>query len=208
MTSRVEPRYDATTWGWFRTSSQSPSTTTRPRSQAMMRSDTRADERHVVLDEQDARAGDVADAEEQRAERFGLALRDTRRRLVEQDHLRLDPDLAREVDDAAAPGGEVGHELVAVVVEAHHRDELVGPLPEPALGEHDVREVEHRRDRVPELDGPVERDADRLVHGERAEQAGVLERAREPERRTALAAPRPGRAGGARSPRRSTAPAH
>src|SRR5262249_16526082 len=40
MTSRVEPRYEATTCGCSRTDSHSPSTTTRPRSSVRMRSDT------------------------------------------------------------------------------------------------------------------------------------------------------------------------
>ena len=145
-----------------------------------------ADQTHVVLDEQDAGAGDVADAQQQRTERLGLALRDARRWLVEQDHLGVDPDLAREVDDPAASGREVGDELVAVVVETHHRDQLVGTLAELPLGAQHVREVEHLRDRVPVAQRPVDGDADRLMHGEAAEQTGVLERTGQSEARAPL----------------------
>ena len=54
-------------------------------------------------------------------------------------------------------------------------------LPRRRSAISDVGEVEHRRDRVPDPERPVERDADRLVHREPAEQPGVLERTREPE---------------------------
>ena len=43
-------------------------------------------------------------------------------------------DLAREVDDPPAAGGEVGDELVAELAESHGVDELVGPPGEPAFG--------------------------------------------------------------------------
>ena len=74
-------------------------------------------------------------------------------------------------------------ELVAEVVEAHDLDELVGPVAEPPLG--DARRsgrCRARGDRDPRpRAGSVERDADRLVHGERAEEPGVLERPRQAE---------------------------
>ena len=59
------------------------------------------DEAHVVLDDDEAGVEGVADAEEERAERLGLALGDARRRLVEQDDRRLVGEHARQVDDAA-----------------------------------------------------------------------------------------------------------
>ena len=54
------------------------------------------DRRHtrVVLDEQQAGTGDLADAAEQAGERLRLPLRDAGRRLVEQHHRRRDADLA------------------------------------------------------------------------------------------------------------------
>ena len=48
----------------------------------------RPEKRHVVLDDDEARAHLVADAQQQRAQRLGLALGDAARRLVEQEHRR------------------------------------------------------------------------------------------------------------------------
>ena len=66
----------------------------------------------------------LADAQQQRAERLGLALRDARRRLVEQQHRRSVREHAREVDDAPAAGRELADELVAEVGDAEQLEQL------------------------------------------------------------------------------------
>ena len=84
------------------------------------------DEREVVLDHEQARAGELADLEEQRGERLGLALRDAGRRLVEQDDAWAHADVAGEIDQPAGAGRQIRHELVAEVAEPRDLDELVG----------------------------------------------------------------------------------
>ena len=76
----------------------------------------------------EAGAERVADAQQQRAERLGLALGDARRRLVEQDHGRLVGEHAGEVDHAARAGGQLADELRAERLEAHQLDQLVDPV--------------------------------------------------------------------------------
>ena len=58
-------------------------------------------------------AGASRIAQQQRRQRFGLALRDARRRLVEQDDRRSLHQQAGEVDDAARAGRQLADELVA-----------------------------------------------------------------------------------------------
>ena len=80
------------------------------------------DERHVVLDHEHRRAELALDAHDQRAERFGLALRDAAGRFVEQEDARVDREQRAQLDDPAGPGGEVRHELVGVAAEAEEVD--------------------------------------------------------------------------------------
>ena len=63
---------------------------------------------------------------DQRAERFGLALRDAGGRLVEADDARRDREHRRELDDAAGAGRQLGDEAVGVAAEAEEVDELGG----------------------------------------------------------------------------------
>ena len=93
-----------------------------------------------MLDHEQARAGDVADARSSTGpsasvSRCAMPDDGSSSRIT----FGLDTDLAGEVDDAPAPGGEVRHELVAEVAEPHDLDQLVGPLGEPAFGRRDVR---------------------------------------------------------------------
>ena len=93
----------------------------------------RREQRHVVLDDQQARAGHLADAQQQRAERLGLPLRDARRRLVEQQHARAVREHAREVDDAPAAGRQLADVLVAERAEPEQLDQLLDPRARPSL---------------------------------------------------------------------------
>ena len=91
-----------------------PMATTAPSSSATSRSEIAGDQRHVVLDHDQRGAGLVADVEQHRAERLGLALGDARRRLVEQQHVGVVRQRAGEVDDAAGAGRQLADELVGV----------------------------------------------------------------------------------------------
>ena len=146
------------------------------------------DERHVVLDHEEGRPEPLADAQQQRAERLGLALGDAARRLVEQHDRRAVGDDAGQVDDAAGAGRQLAHELRPEGAEAEQLDELVDPPAHLLLGVERRGQVQGGRQRVAHLDLPLEGDGDRLLDGERGEQPGVLERAPE-------AAAGPGRAG-------------
>jgi hypothetical protein len=64
----------------------------------------RPQQRHVVLDDDERRARLVADADQQWREGLGVALSDTCRRLVEQQHDRIGGEEARELDDATHAG--------------------------------------------------------------------------------------------------------
>ena len=113
-------------------------------------------------------------------ERLGLALRDAARRLVEQDDRRAVGDDAGEVDDAARAGGELADELRAEGAEPEQVDELVDPLAGLLLGVEGGGQVERGAQRVAHVDPPLERDGDRLLDGERGQEAGVLEGAAQP----------------------------
>ena len=119
--------------------------------------------------------------EQQRPERFGLALGDAARRLVEQEHGRLMGEDAREVDDAPAARGQLVHELVAERAEPHELDQLLDPVVDCGLGVDDRGEVQRGGERVADVHAALERDGDRLGDGERREEAAVLERATEAE---------------------------
>ena len=105
-------------------------------------------------------------------ERLGLALGDARRRLVEQQQPRLQRDEAGDLGDAPGAGRQLLDLLVAVAVETHPVDELVGQHGLAALlaAQAEQREEARRVD-------PLERQPHALEHGERREQRGVLERA-------------------------------
>ena len=90
-------------------------------------------------------AGVLADPEQQRAEGLGLLLGDAAGRLVEQEHLRVLGEDARQVDDAAAAGRQLAGELLAEGVEAHELDELVDLSAHRQLGLVRRRQLEARR---------------------------------------------------------------
>ena len=119
-----------------------------------------------MLDHEQRRAGALADAQQQRAERLGLALGDARRRLVEQQHRRAVREDAREVDDPAASGRELADELVAEVGDAEHLEQLLDARVDVVLGVDHPREVERGGDRVAHVEVALERQRDRLPHAE------------------------------------------
>ena len=135
-----------------------------------------------MLDHEQAGAGDVAQAERARAR----ALRSRAAR---------SPPRARRAGSprAARRSGTRGRRCAGSRWRARRRtcrgtspspmvvDELVGTPAEPAFGARDVRRVQRREHGIPERQLVVERDAQRLVDGERAEEPCVLERARQAE---------------------------
>src|SRR5207247_7752590 len=85
----------------------------------------RRQKRHIVLDDEQARAGEIANLAQQGAEGFGLSLRDPRRRFVEEDDLRFMREDAREVDHAPRPRRDLLDDLVAERPEADPPDGLL-----------------------------------------------------------------------------------
>ena len=133
-----------------------------------------------------AQPGSVADVEQQRAERLGLALGDAGRRLVEQqDTSGRAPMMQARSTMRRRAGRQLADELVAEGAEAHQLDELVDLLAHRQLRLARRGQAEQRG-----RDGPrtsrwrSSATAMRLGDGERREEAGVLERA-------AQAVPRP-----------------
>ena len=100
------------------------------------RSEIDGDQRHVVLDDEQAGAELVADAQQQRAERLGLALGDAARRLVEQEHGRVGgrATQARSTIRRRA-GRQLADELVAERAEAQQLDQLVDPVADASSSE-------------------------------------------------------------------------
>ena len=123
------------------------------------------DHGHVVLDHEHAGVEFVADALDERHERFALALRDARGRLVEAEHPRARGHQARELDDAPRPRRQLVHELVAEAAEAEEVDDLVG------LGAGRALPAGHS----------VHRQADGVAHAQVGEELRALERSTEPE---------------------------
>ena len=112
------------------------------------------------------------------AEALGLGLGDARRRLVEQQHLRLGGQHAGQVDDAAQAGRQLLDELVAVGAELEQLDEPLGPQPQPGARPGGPAGSRARRgSALLHLEPLLEGDEQRLEDGERREQAGVLEAA-------------------------------
>ena len=121
--------------------------------------------------------------DEQRAERLGLALGDARRRLVEQDHRRLVGEHAGQVDDAARAGGSSPTNLERNASRPSSSISSSTRWRDRRLAVHERRQAEGGVERVAHVDPALEGDQQRLLDGERREQARVLERAAEPGRR-------------------------
>ena len=135
----------------------------------------RHDERQVVLDDDERGVELALDPLDQRAERLGLALGDTRGRFVEADDARRDREHRRELDDAAGTGRELDDEAVGVAAEAEEVDELgrLGPL-RALLG--DRRRIEEQRSPERRRAARLERELHGLAHGELGEQPSRLGR--------------------------------
>ena len=133
-----------------------------------------------MLDDDERRVELLLHALDERAERFGFALRDAGGRLVEADHARRDGEHGRELDDAAGAGRQLGDEPVGVAAEPEEVDELRRPRRAwPARrGSTATSERAPERRAVPRF----ERELHGLAHGELGEQRRGLERAAEAER--------------------------
>ena len=141
----------------------------------------REDQRQVVLDDDERRVELLLHAQDQRAERFGFALRDAGGRLVETDHAGRDREHARELDDAPGAGRELGDVAVGVAAEPEEVDELrrfgvLGPL---AVGSTATTRATTQNDVRCRASSAS---SHRLADGELGEQDRALERAAEPER--------------------------
>ena len=84
------------------------------------------DHGHVVLDDEQAGVELVADAQDQRAERFALALGDAGGRLVEAQHAGARGHQAGELDHPAGTGRQLVDEAVDEGAEPEEGDDLVG----------------------------------------------------------------------------------
>ena len=80
-----------------------------------------------MLDHHERRAHLVAETQQQWGERLDLALSDTTRGFVEQDHAGSVGHEAGEVDDAPRAGGEFADEGTAVVPEVHQLEQFLHP---------------------------------------------------------------------------------
>ena len=113
------------TRGCASTSAGVPLAMTAPCSRAIISSQIVDEQRHVVLDDEDRRAGGGLDPLEQRPERLGLLLGDATGWFVEHDHRRVRGEQARQLHDAARPGRELAGELATERAEPHQVDEDV-----------------------------------------------------------------------------------
>ena len=133
-----------------------------------------------MLDDQHRAAGVGLDPAQQRAERLGLPLGDTGRRLVEQQHGRVLGQDAGQLDDAAGAGRQLAEELVAEGAEAQQLDERLDPPGEVGLRLVGGRQVQGGGHRLLVGQVPLEGDGEGLPGGQRREQQGLLERPAEP----------------------------
>ena len=81
-----------------------------------------------------------------------------------------------EIDNPPGSGGQLRHELLAVGVEPEPIDQLVDLVLEAVLGPADVGEAEGGGHRITGGHGLVEGHLQHVLHGERSEEPGVLER--------------------------------
>ena len=104
----------------------------------------------------------------------GLGLGETRGRLVEQEHHRLQRDDAGDVHGSPGPGGELRQRRIAVGLEAHEVDQALDLPEDPSLRGAHARRPDRGQQRVPDrflLQGG----RDGLPDREGREQAGALE---------------------------------
>jgi hypothetical protein len=121
------------------------------------------DERHVVVDQEHARAVVLRDRADERGEVRHLRLDEPRRGLVEEHDGRLRRAPPRDAEAALVPVRERRRRRGGVAVEAEACEERVRPLRRLAAAGPD----------------PERGDLDVLAHAEAAERVAVLERARE-----------------------------
>ena len=147
------PRYDEMTRGSSRIVGRETLGDDPTGLQAVDAGADREDQRKVVLDDDQRRIELLLHAEDQRAERLGLALRNPGGRLVEADDPRRDGEDRRQLDDAPGARRQLGDVAVGIASEAEEVDELARLRALLALGPDrrhpEQRAPERRRRRVP-----------------------------------------------------------
>src|SRR5439155_12539496 len=177
MTCSARPRYEAMTPGSCSTSSGAPAAMTPPWSIATIRSetnDTRAMSCSITsrlaprLSRTRSSNGPSASVS-----RCAMPLDGS------SDHDRALREDAGQVHDATRPRRQLVDELGAERLQPQQVDELVDPRAHLLLRIEHTRQVEGGGHGVAHLDPALERDGDRLFHGEGGEEPRVLERAPE-----------------------------
>ena len=134
-----------------------------------------------MLDQKDGEAAAVADGADLGGERVHLLVVQARRRLVEQEQLRLDRERPGELDALADPERQLPDRPVGDAGEAELLDQRVRPLGDPPL----LARGEGQREGVGEKAAARERmgaDPDVVARGHGGEQRDVLKGAGDPER--------------------------
>ena len=175
----VVPRYEAITRGSSRTAAGGPSAITRPASRQYTRSEMPMISGMSCSMTSIAAPSSRRIAHDQGTEGLGLPLGDAAGRLVEAAARgRRRRAASASSTMRRVPVERFGDELVGVAPEAEEVDELVGLGALAPLGSRARWKARHRRHAARAL-ACLERDHDRLAHGERREQAGRLEAAAE-----------------------------
>ena len=127
----------------------------------------------VVIDDHDRGAEMPAHVPDRHAERFRLPRRVPRGRLVEQQHVGLQRDDARQLGHSPHPGRQLRRGPVGVLLEIEQLEHLGGAGDPGPLGSHGSGPPDHRRDE-PRPVVSLQRDGDRFEDGEVGEQPGLL----------------------------------
>ena len=101
-----------------------------------------------MLDQHHGAPRVVADPLQHRPERLDLLLLDPRRRLVEQQDLRLQGQDRRELQEPHRPVGQLGGIGVGPRPEVDHRQDVVDALARVLLVASPRRQAQHRGQRV------------------------------------------------------------
>ena len=128
-----------------------------------------------MLDQKDRRAELVADATEQRAERFRFLLRDAAGRLVEQDQSRLQHQQTGELGHAQRPVAQIADVAVLVRMQVDDLHDLVRALARRALAVRAPGQAQRTGEEAA-AHARVIRDEEVVVDRQRREQPHVLER--------------------------------
>ena len=133
------------------------------------------DQRDIVFHQDDRGVGHLVDPSQQRDERLGLALRDARRRLVEQEKPRAGQDDGGEVHHPPRPGRQLGRAMVPEALEAEGGDHLVDRGQLALLGAPRPGQAQRRREHSHLLAGVLTQE-EHVEHRELRIEPAVLER--------------------------------